>query len=209
MDVLLALNRQLDFIKWFYCTAEPPFKVLLRTHMDDVESKKWQEAQKGLEVLGQCNLGLVAKAIHDYLQAFVQLEHPGNFPKKGKESWFDYYCRFLEVHTKFRWAESPVPRDRLEQINLSRNDFMHDPEIDSNQPRKSRSHSEKHPLSRFDDPLERAILAAMEREAINLDGEQKRPSLTVARCELFRAVDDAKNFCEFVETHKTQSREQS
>src|ERR1017187_1853659 len=77
MDALHALNGQLDFIRSFYLPAKSPFKVLLRKHNipyhetcdgespDDFD--KWAAARKGLEVLGQCSLSLVHKALFGQL----------------------------------------------------------------------------------------------------------------------------------------------
>jgi len=207
MGRLAALKNQLAFIRSFYLTAATPFDGLLRKHnplnassedLRPYEEERWKEAIKGLEVLGQCSLSLVSKAIQDYLREVVG-SGINHFRKKAKESWFDRYCCFLEENTSFRWADSPLARDLIEQINLCRNDFQHDPEIDGSQPQKDLRHFEKHPRSRFDDPLERAVKTAYAQ----VNGEEPRDtpgSLTVTRIELFKAVSDAGTFCEFVET---------
>jgi hypothetical protein len=213
MDALLALNRQLDFIRSFYFTAESPFKVLLRKHNtpcgevcgdeppDDFE--KWAAARKGVEVLGQCSLSLVHKALLDYLRAFVSGKlSPADVPKQ-KGSPFLKYEDLLLDRTTFCWQASPVSRDRIEQINLSRDDFMHYLGIDSCQPRKSKQHFDKHPLSRFDDHLERAIEMAI-AQAKGEDPPNTPGSLTVDRHGLISAITDVRQFCVFVEAQKLQ-----
>ncbi|MDQ2713210.1 MAG: hypothetical protein M3Y24_13445, partial [Acidobacteriota bacterium] len=130
MDILAALDNQLVFVRWFYLTARAPFEALLKKHMRDEESENWQKVQKGVEVLGQSSLSLVEKAILDYLRHFI-LRQVGKVPDdlRGK-SKFDKYETFLLTRTTFQWCNCPVGRDRIEQINLCRNDFQHDPDID-------------------------------------------------------------------------------
>jgi hypothetical protein len=213
MDALHALNGQLDFIRSFYLTTESPFKVLLRKHNipyhetcdgespDDFD--KWAAARKGLEVLGQCSLSLVHKALFGYLRAFVSDKiSPADVPKQ-KGSPFLKYGGLLLERTTFRWEDSPVTRDRIEQINLCRDDFMHYLGIDGSQPIKSKLHFDKHPLSRFDDHLERAIETAM-AQAKGEDPPNTPGSLTVDRHGLISAITDVRQFCVFVEAQKPQ-----
>jgi hypothetical protein len=80
------------------------------------------EADQMLGVVGSSSLSLLEKALHDYLREFVEREG-GLGTKKPGESWFDRHCRFLEENTPFSWNDSPVPREKMEQINLGRNDF--------------------------------------------------------------------------------------
>lgn len=163
--------------------------------------------ERALRYSANVCLSLVAKAIQDYLREFVQSKAPGTGPRKAKESWFDYYCRCLERTTTFRWADSPISRDQIEQINLCRNDFMHDPGIDSGQPKKSETHFDKHPLSRFDDRLERAVEIAIAQANGEVSPPSAPGSLTVSRQELFSAVADARQFCAFIETQQPRMEE--
>jgi len=158
---------------------------------------------KGLEVLGQCSLSLVAKAIQDYLREFVRSEITGTLPKKGKQSWFEFYCHILEHRTSFRWAVSPVPRDQIEQIILSRSDFMHDPAIDDSQPVKGGTHFKKYPQSRFDDPVERAVRAAL-AQVSGVEPCDSPGTLTVTKQKLIVAIADARKFCEFIATQRME-----
>ncbi len=206
MDALTPFSNRLDFIRWFYFTAARPFETIEREcafrddpYDDDPPDglEKWKEATKGLEVLGQCCLALLAKAVQDSLREFVECEG-GPGPKKAKESWFDRYCRFMEENTSLRWAHSPVSRDRIEQIILCRNDFMHDLNIDSSQAKQSPRHFGKYPVSRFNDPAETAVLLAI-AEMSSEPFQHAPASLTVTRLELMNAIADASQFCGFVE----------
>jgi hypothetical protein len=120
MDELSALNRQLAFIRAFYFTATPPFEALLRKYPSQYsplgeqtsdEFDCWQEARKGLEVLGPFSANLVEKAIHDHLRDCARCEgvHHG-LKKQMKESWFDFYCRHLEETTSLRWPNFIDPK---------------------------------------------------------------------------------------------------
>jgi hypothetical protein len=223
MDVFPALNSRLSFIRSFYFTAAPPFEALLRRHNprydpgeDDPpqdESERWQEARKGLEVLGHCSLSLVAKAIEDYLRQLI-LREVGEMPVLRGKSKFEKYESFLLNKTTFRWRDAsstqtspeaccPIGRDRIEQINLCRNDFIHDPFIDRGQPKQSKRHFEKYPSSRFVDPIETAVEMAS-AEAAGKEFQASPASLTVDRHGLVSAMKDARGFCQFVEALNTK-----
>ena len=209
MVILTALQNQLAFIEWFYTTAAQPFFTFFLERMkgpeqqdvtpDDVR-EKWQ---KGLNVLGHSSLGLVSKAIQDYLCHFI-LREVVNKPNelKGK-STFEKYENFLLTKTKFRWEECPIERNRIEQIHLCRNDFIHDPSIDGRQPKQDKRHFEKHPGSRFIASWEQVMV-----ETITV-GTGKKPdhqfSLRVTGDELIRVIGDAGRFCEFVDSRRTST----
>ncbi|MGA2712033.1 MAG: hypothetical protein ABSG41_02920 [Bryobacteraceae bacterium] len=216
MADLPALNSQLDFIRSFHFTAAPPFETLLRQFTPRYETadeeppdefEKWQEARKGLEVLGQFGLTLVQKAILDYLRVFViDMFGPDAVPKR-KGSAFLTYEKLLLNRTTFRWEDSPVSRNCIEQINLCRNGFIHDEsEIDSSQPRQSEDHFKKQPASPFVDRLDRAVRMAFAQA--NAEEWRETPGLlTVSRFDLFCAIKAARQFCTFVETQKAQLAE--
>jgi hypothetical protein len=210
MDILKVLDDRLAFIRFFYFTASEPFELIRREYIrvkgpsdDDAPDQfdEWQRATKGLEVIGQCSVGLVAKAIEDYLRQFV-LRQVGKMPSLSGKSRFEKYEKFLLTNTAFNWGACPIGRDRIEQINLCRNDFQHDPSIDSDQPKQTDQHFQKYPLPRFHDLLERAILMAV-AETDGKDFEDAPASLTVTRAGLLSAMTDARRFCEFVEAQRT------
>jgi hypothetical protein len=219
MGALPALKDRLAFLGRFYNKAARPFDDTLRKYTslqgqygDGPVDSDWREAQKCLQLLRQCCLSLVAKAIQDYLFYFITREVNASKPDGSKifalnlqgKSWFKRYEQFLLTRTGFRWENSPVGRHQIEQIILCRNDFLHDHNLDGNQPEQL--HSKKYPDSRFADPLERAIHAALATEdgkALMLALGREEPSsssLSVTREELFRAINDVEEYCTFVET---------
>lgn len=220
MDYLAILEDHLGFIERFYSATAEPFE----TTMQKIESNEepfvpqrapedydgpeyeteWIEADKCLGVLGNCSLGLLEKALHDYLRAFVEREggpdpkKPNGSSKEPNVSWFDRHCRFLEEHTPFCWTNSPVSSDQIEQINLSRNDISHDAMIDRTYPQQSEKHFRKYPVSRF----------AEEWQIKALSGEEGKPefplTLYVTREKLTAAIADIRRFCTFVEDQRTK-----
>jgi len=207
-----VLDHRLGFIRRFYLTAVMPFEATQRkivkikeTHLSRGEDapdgsleEEWNDATKCVQVVGQCCLGLLEKALHDYLRVFI--ERGGGIEKKSG-NWFKSYSDFLTQRTTFTWEGSPVTYNQLEQINLSRNDYSHDPAIDSDQPIQSEDHFEKHPRSRFIDELEKVILTAKDGK------EPDFPiSLSVTKHKLFSALSDVKRFCAFVDTQRAETR---
>ena len=169
----------------------------LKTTTDLSTKIEWIEADDFLSVVGSSALGLLEKALHDYLRAFVK-DEGGPGPKKSKESWFDQHCRFLEENTPFRWTNSPVPRGRLEEINLSRNDFTHDPTIGSTWPFQSEAHFRKYPVSGFVDTLHFAVMTEE-------TGVPDSPMpLKVTRENLMSHIEYVRQFCTFVDDQRTQ-----
>jgi hypothetical protein len=214
MDYLGILEDHLDFIERFYDAAAEPFKTTLRKieageepfvpkyapgdHNGPEYLQEWMEANKCLGVLGSCALGFAQKGLHDYLRAFTERE--GGLGNEGPKSrsWFDRHCRFLEEHTQFSWTKSPVAKDQLEQVVLSRNDIVHDPMIDRTQPPQSEEHFRKYPVPRFADGW---YIEAMSGE----DGKPQSPLFLSVTCEkLAAATADVRQFCVFVENQRTK-----
>ena len=227
MDYLGILQDHLGFIGRFYKAAAEPFETTLRKIEEGEEPFEppryapedyvgpeyylhaAMEAQKCLGVLGNCCLGLLEKALHDYLREFIKREADvlSNEDlasvlrkyRRSKDSWFTCYCNFLIDRTKFEWARSSVTFERIEQINLSRNDLNHhDQMICVTQPRQSEQHFEKYPVSRF----------AREWEIDAFSGEEDKPqsplTIDITREKLSAAIADVQQFCAFVEDHRTK-----
>lgn len=211
MDCLAILEGRLGLIGRFYSTAAEPFVTTMRRIESSEEpfvpryppgdydgyeyQAEYNEAHDCLGLLGSCGLGLLVKAFHDYLRAFVDREGAS---QERKGSWFDWHCRFLEEKTPFRWPNSPVPRDQLEQIILGRNDAWHDPMIDRSRPRQTADHFRKYPVSRFAPGWEIAAIS----------GEEGKPqfplTIDITPTALSAAIADVVHFCTFVEAQRTK-----
>jgi len=214
VDYLGLVELRLSFIQRFYDRAAEPFesmKLKIERGEEPYEPTvapedydgpeylpQWIEADDSLRVLGHCALGLVEKALHDYMREFVSREG-GAGAKKRNVSWFDHYCRFIEEKTRFSWAGSPVGRSSIEQINLCRNDGVHDEAIHGTWVRQSEHHFRKHPISRFADGIDLATLVSEER------GSPEFPlTLNVTRGALGDAIKDVLGFCTFLESCRSR-----
>jgi hypothetical protein len=223
VDYLAILEDHLGFIERFYNAAAEPFETTLRKigegeepfvqtcAPEDYDGPEYlaegMEADKCIGVVGNCSLGLLEKALHDYLREFIMREaevaksevlSPILNQYKGN-GWFARYCDFLKTKTEFEWSRSPVAFERIEQINLSRNDiYHHDEMIDTTQPRQSHKHFEKYPVSRF----------APEWEIEAFSGQEDKPqfplTIAVTREKLSAAIVDVRQFCTFVEAQRTK-----
>jgi hypothetical protein len=219
MDILAILDDHLRFIERFYNKAAEPFETMKRKieageepfvprrapeDYDGPEYEiEWIEADECLSVLGSTCLGLLAKALQDYLRLFIMREagvtkdelapilklYPGH--------WFQKYCAFLEDKTSIDWRRSPISRDQIEQVILTRNDLVHDWMIGATSPRQSEEHFGKHPASAFADELGIAESLAEGRTP-----ELPLP-LKVTREKLVAHIEYVRKFCTFVEAHRT------
>lgn len=211
-EILTKLMERLEFIQHLYTTAAKPFvRVAKRIASDDECAsnwdngikaaryhKEWDTANACLLALGHASLGIAAKALHDYLRMFIGrtsgLEatiFPRDISQKEfsklierrNGSWLDRYCDFLLKKTTFQWKTCPVSSDRLEQIILCRNDFVHNPSW----PWQSAEYHSKYPVPLFIAPLWPAdsSIPAM---------------LDVTEDQLRTALFDIRAFCEFVHT---------
>lgn len=214
MDFLAMLERELLFVEQFYDRTAEPFATMMRKIKAGEEpfvpafgegdgqppfTDEWLDADKIVSTLGSCALGLVENALHKYLRKFAMNElgeHRNKefsqlFKFKG-DGWFAKYEVFLQERG-FEWTKSPVQRDRLEQINLTRNDINHDTGFDI-PPTRTKEHIRKHPVPMFAD----------ENEMLMLAGSDELPIyIKVARDNLMAAIEDVRHFCGFVETRRT------
>jgi hypothetical protein len=91
-----------------------------------------------------------------------------------------------------------VPREKVEQINLGRNDFVHHERLGSTWPRQSEAHFKKYPISAFADQLD---LAAMTGGS---DMPEVPALLKVTADNLHEHIDYARRFCIFVDAQRTK-----
>jgi hypothetical protein len=215
MDFLALLEDRLNFLERFYDRAARPFE-LIQEQIDKGEEPfvpqrpsgeldepeyltQWGEAQDSLRLLGQCVVGLLAKALQDYLKSFIareaNLNNASDFSRciaqYKSDGWLSTYCAFLQEATGFSWHKSPVPLSQLEQIVLTRNDSIHDPVIDRACANRSESHYKKYPLPKFADEL----------EVLMLEGSDEPPlMINVTRQNLAQAIDEIRRFGSFIES---------
>jgi hypothetical protein len=215
MDYFAILSSHLDFIRRFYEVTAEPLEVRKAKIDRDEEPfmptgsredyneppylQEWQEADDFLRVLGQCALGLLEKALHDYLRHFAENEGWEREKEKlDKGNWFKKYCDNLEGRTAFTWANSPVTFSQLEQINLSRNDFAHDPMLGQIRSRQDPNHFKRYPTPVFAEEFEVAYFTTIG------EANDEPWSLNVAKEVLLPHIEYVRQFCAFVDRNRTK-----
>ena len=230
-DFLAILEDHLGFIERFYDGAVQPFETTMRKieageepflpkcEPEDYYGPKyeteWNEADECKRVIGSCTLGLLAKALNDYLREFVMREvnNQRSRLEQYKGNWFEKYCAFLTQETAFKWLNCPVARNQIEQINLSRNDFAHDPELGGTFPVQTDTHFRKYPVSAFADELSLGV--ALDAAALftltdasttrkHCNGPAFPVQLRITRENLMPHVEYVRQFCTFVEAQRTK-----
>jgi hypothetical protein len=212
MDYFAILSTHLAFIRRFYEATADPFENRKKKIENGEEpftpnrapedydgpeyELEWHEADEFLRVLGQCALGLLEKGLHDYLRHFAVSEEWAQ-QKLDKGNWFKKYCAALEENTAFNWSNSPVSYEKLEQINLSRNDLSHDLRLGRIRSPQNKDHFARYPNSAFAEELEVAYSVA------SGDTPDEPWSLNVTREALFAHIEFVRQFCAFVEQHRT------
>ena len=210
MDYLELLKEHLNFVERFYdATAGPlearkskidlgeePFAP--RRSPEDYDEpeylSEWQEADEFIRVLGQSALGLLQKALQDYLRSFLKREGLTLKNQKGS-SWLNC-CKLLESKTNFKWEDAPVKFEQLELINLTRNAFAHDEALGELRPTQDPSHFRKYPTTPFAAEYEVAYFSAAGEP--NDDPRH----LEVTRKVLYEHIEHVRQFCSFVETFR-------
>lgn len=208
MDYLALLSAHLDFILKFYDITAGPLEERKRLIEEGKEpfvpndesddypeyEAEWIEADNILRVLGQASLALLAKALQDYLRAFCNREGK---KLEGKGDWLQKYAQVLEQLPEFTWNRSPVSYAQIEQINLTRNDFLHGGMIGNLRPKQDGEHFKKHPVSSFAEPRQVEYWRGSEAE------NDEPWDLCVTRGALLKHVELVRAFCSYVERQRT------
>src|SRR5208337_2606681 len=179
MDILWFLQRRLRFISDLYDTAIAPFQETMRKIEAGEEPfidgrdpeyasepaflNEYLEAHDSVEVLGQWCLCMVHASLKAFLEEYVA-EMARDYrsslhdlstrlgAKKGKSGFERYRLLFLE-DLYIDWAKGPVKLAELEQINLTRDDLIHNVDVTTNAVYKNDKHAERHPEGLFTDEM--------------------------------------------------------
>ena len=210
MDLLYFLTRRLEFIQRLYETAVAPFEETQRKinaaeepyvpsfDPDDWSGdppflEEWQEADESIMVIGHWCLCMVQSALNIYLRdsispigwhwcdASVLSGLLGN--KKGK-SKFERYRRLFLEDLDIDWAKGPVSLPDLEQLNLTRDDLIHNVDMMSLSVQRDEKHVERFPNGLFTDELWRGL----DSDRVRIDKKQ-----------LAHACDLVRSFCAWID----------
>jgi hypothetical protein len=210
MDLLYFLKTRLDFTEQLYDRAILPFEETKRL-IDDGEPPyvdnrdpedfdepaflaEYQQADESIMVIGHWALCMVQASLQAYLKACIGPH--GSFwwkpqlllsllAKRRSKDWFHRYQILFLEDLGIDWNKSPIPISDLEQLNLTRNDLMHNVDMLSMNVARSEDHSRRFSVGLFTDDLWAG--AGIER-------------VKVTKQQLRRAIDLVYGFCSWIET---------
>lgn len=181
MDILWFLRRRLQFVSTLYNGAtdsfqetirkikagEPPYVDRRNPEHDDVSEpaflEEYQEASESIEAIGHWCLCMAYASLKAFLETFIEemardfSSALGDLPaklaaKKGK-SWFERHRLLFLEDLRIDWAKAPVKVDDLEQINLARDDVVHNVDVTTAYIYQTEKHAERYPKGLFVDEL--------------------------------------------------------
>lgn len=213
MDILWFLRRRLRFISDLYDTAtaasrdtmlkieegEPPYVDTRDPECDDVSVpaflEEYQEASESAEVIGHWCLIMAHASLKAFLEEYIA-EMAGRYPKAFGDlhakldstkasNWLERYRTVFLLELRIDWNEAPVKLTDIEQINLTRDDLIHNVNVTSTYIYQTKKHGQRYPQSLFADEMW-AGLASGGR-------------IKVGREELTRALEIVEDFCRWLE----------
>jgi hypothetical protein len=212
MDLLHFLRARLKFIEQLYDGAVSPFEKTKRKiehhkspYIDDRNPEyvtepaflaEWQQADDSIMVVGHWALCMVQASLNAYLRECIgpigsiwwkpETLH-GELSKKKKKdrSWFECYRLLFLEDLEIDWNKGPVPLTELEQLNLTRNDLIHNLDMLSMSVMRDEKHVERFPTGLFTDELWSGL--GMERVRV----DKKKLMLAIELVEKFCAWIDS------------------
>lgn len=182
MDLLYFLKERLRFIEQLYEGAISPFEETKRKieaqehpYIDNRDPEyvsepaflsEWQQADDSIMVVGHWALCMVQASLKAYLQGCIG--PTGSIwwrpkillsllaSKKGK-SWFERYRLLFLEDLGIDWNTGPVPLSSLEQLNLTRDDLVHNGDLLNLSVERTEKHVERFPTGLFTDDLWKSL----------------------------------------------------
>lgn len=219
MDVLWFLRQRLRFTSNLYDVASAPFRETTRKieageepfvnrrnpDYDDSEPpflQEFLEASEAVDVMGHWCLMMTFASLQAFLREHVS-QMAGAHGHDAKEvrarcdavkarNWFERYRKFYLEEFGIDWNKGPVKLDDLEQINLTRDDLVHNVEVTSPYVYRTEKHAARFPKSLFTDEL--------------WEGLAIGSKIKVGRDELTRALQIVESFCAWLEENRGSYR---
>lgn len=210
MDLLYFLTRRVEFIQKLYESTIAPFEETKRKieageepflHPSDPDHwseeppflQEWQEADESIMVIGHWCLCMVQSTLNTYLRDSISpigcvwwdpsALNRSLGAKKGKSGFERYRHLFLE-ELGVDWTKAPVSLGDLEQLNLTRDDLIHNVDMMSVTVQRDEKHAARFPNGLFTDELWRGL----DIERVRIDRKQ-----------LARACDLVSSFCAWID----------
>ncbi len=177
MDLLYFLHRRLEFIRDLYDSTvrvfegrkrqidagEPPYVDHRNPEVVDEPAflSEWQQADDSIMVIGHWCLCMVQACLQAYLKECISplgaLWWDANalhdeLGKKDGKNWFGRY-RLLFLDLGVDWSKGPVALSALEQLNLTRDDLMHNVRTMTFDVERAEKHTKRYPVGLFVDDL--------------------------------------------------------
>jgi hypothetical protein len=209
MDLLYFLKERLKFIEQLYDGAISPFEETKRKieeheppYVDNRDPEyvsepaflsEWQQADDSIMVIGHWALCMVQASLKAYLQGCIGPTGSiwwrpkillSLLAKKQGKNWFKRYQLLFLEDLGIDWNKGPVPLSELEQLNLTRDDLIHNVNVLSMSVERSEKHTEQYPAGLFTDDL----WAGMGVERLKVDEKNLR-----------RAVELVEKFCSWID----------
>ncbi|MBZ5672406.1 MAG: hypothetical protein LAO04_22125 [Acidobacteriia bacterium] len=182
MDLLYFLESRLTFIRNLYGSATSPFEETKRRieageapyadtrdpeHVDEPAFlAEWQEADDSIAVVGQWCLCMVQACLQSYLKECISPAGSvwwdpqrlrSALSQKQAGSWFGRYKLLFSEELGIEFTAAPVSLPDLEQLNLTRNDLIHNVDLLSETVERSEEHAQRFPRALFTDDLWAAV----------------------------------------------------
>ncbi len=210
MDILAGLRGKLRFIERHYAAASEPFRETIRkieagedpfepppfdpetaTDFEPPFLEEWQDATESLNIEGQAALKLVQSALRKYVESFVNA-YKIPLLQKGKQDWFERFKKYFLEAYGIDWDAGPVPVSELEEVNLARNDSVHQEDPLGMARRQSKEHARRFPAGLFVDDFDKRFHA-----------DNSWPGrIEVTDAGLREAIRRVESFCEFLDSRR-------
>lgn len=209
MDLLYFLKERLKFIEQLFDGAISPFeetKRKIEEHEPPYVDKRdpeyvsepaflteWQQAEDSIMVIGYWALCMVQASLKAYLQGCVGPTGSiwwrpkillSLLAKKQGKSWLGRYRLLFLEDLGIDWSKGPISLSELEQLNLTRDDVIHNVDVLSMNVERTEKHSERYPVGLFTDEL----WAKVGVERVKVDKEKLRV-----------AIELVEKFCTWIE----------
>jgi len=220
MDILWFFHRRLRLIYMMYDDGTAPFRETMRKieaheepfvdtrdpeHQDVSEPaflEEFLETSEVVELLGNWCLLMTHATLQAFLREYVAeiARAYGHNPKEVRarleaikaKNWFERYRLFFLQELGIDWQTSPVKLTDLEQINLTRDDLVHNVEVTTTYVYRDKKHAERFPESLFTDEL--------------WEGLAIGSKIKVGRDELTHALQIVDTFCMWLEEQRVGNR---
>lgn len=178
MDLMYFLSARLRFIETLWRSSVAPFQETKRKieagespfvdtrRPEDYDEPaflaQWQEADESILVIGHWCFCMVQASLQAFLRDCIgplgslwwsHEELRASLGTKKAASWFERYRLLFLEDLGIDWNQGPVPLSKLEQLNLTRNDLIHNVDTFTMAVERSDGHSEKFPTGLFVDEM--------------------------------------------------------